>query len=89
MSTLEVSNFEIEETEGVFTFKNENTTIGFVRFNEIGEVEYIFVNPIFRKQGLATKLLKLVKEKTGKEIILQEPISPLGSKLLNSLNKWK
>ena len=89
MTTLEVSNFEIEETEGVFTFKNENTTIGFVRFNEIGEVEYIFVNPIFRKQGLATKLLELVKEKTGKEIILQEPISPLGSKLLNSLNKWK
>ncbi len=89
MTTLEVSNFEIEETEGVFTFKNENTTIGFVRFNEFGEVEYIFVNPIFRKQGLATKLLRLVKQKTGKEIILQEPISPLGSKLLKSLNKWK
>ena len=89
MITFEVSNFEIEETEGVFTFKNENTTIGFVRFNEFGEVEYIFVNPIFRKQGLATKLLRLVKQKTGKEIILQEPISPLGSKLLKSLNKWK
>ena len=89
MITLEVSNFEIEETEGVFNFKNENTTIGFVRFNEKGEVEYIFVNPIFRKQGLATKLLRLVKQKTGKEIILQEPISPLGSKLLKSLNKWK
>ena len=89
MNNLEVSNFEIEETEGVFTFKNENTTIGFVRFNEKGEVEYIFVNPIFRKQGLATKLLQLVKQKTGKEIILQEPISPLGSKLLKSLNKWK
>ena len=89
MITLEVSNFEIEETDGVFTFKNENTTIGFVRFNEFGEVEYIFVNPIFRKQGLATKLLRLVKQKTGKEIILQEPISPLGLKLLNSLNKWK
>ena len=89
MTILEVSNFEIDETEGVFTFKNENTTIGFVRFNEFGEVEYIFVNPIFRKQGLATKLLRLVKQKTGKEIILQEPISPLGSKLLKSLNKWK
>ncbi len=89
MNRLEVSNFEIEETEGVFTFKNENTTIGFVRFNEKGEVEYIFVNPIFRNQGLATKLLQLVKQKTGKEIILQEPISPLGSKLLKSLNKWK
>jgi len=89
MNSLEVSNFKIEETEGVFTFKNENTTTGFVRFNEKGEVEYIFVNPIFRKQGLATKLLQLVKQKTGKEIILQEPISPLGSKLLKSLNKWK
>ena len=89
MTTLEVSNFEIDETEGVFTFKNKNTTIGFVRFNEFGEVEYIFVNPIFRKQGLATKLLRLLKQKTGKEIILQEPISPLGSKLLKSLNKWK
>ena len=41
MTTLEVSNFEIDETEGVFTFKNKNTTIGFVRFNEFGEVEYI------------------------------------------------
>ena len=89
MKRLEISKFEIEEIEGIFTFKNENTTIGFVRFNEKGEVEYIFVNPIFRKQGLATKLLELVKEKTGKEIILQEPISPLGSKLLKSLNRWK
>ena len=89
MKNLDVLDFEIKETDGVFTFKNENTTIGFVRFNEKGEVEYIFVNPIFRKQGLATKLLRLVKQKTGKEIILQEPISPLGSKLLKSLNKWK
>ena len=89
MNSLEVSNFEIEETDRVFTFKNENTTLGFIRFNEKAEVEYIFVNPIFRKKGIATKLLQLVKQKTGKEIILQEPISPLGSKLLNSLNKWK
>ncbi len=89
MKIFDVSNFEIKETDGVFTFKNENTTIGFVRFNEIGEVEYIFVNPIYRKKGLATKLLELVKEKTGKEIILQEPISPLGLKLLKSLNRWK
>ena len=88
MNILDDSKFEIKETNGVFTFKNENTTIGFVRFNEIGEVEYIFVNPIFRKQGLAAKLLQLVKQKTGKEIILQEPVSPLGSKLLKSLNRW-
>ncbi len=85
MNSLDVSNFEIKETDGVFTFKNENTTIGFVRFNEKGEVEYIFVNPIFRKKGFAKKLLKLVKNETGKEISFQKPISPLGSKLLMSL----
>ena len=89
MNSIDFSNYILDEADGVFTYKNDNTTLGFVRFNKKGEVEYIFVNPIFRKQGLATKLLQLVKQKTGKEIVLQEPISPLGSKLLNSLNKWK
>ena len=89
MNSIDFSNYILDEADGVFTYKNENTTLGFVRFNKKGEVEYIFVNPIFRKQGLAKKLLQLVKQKTGKEIVLQEPISPLGSKLFNSLNKWK
>ena len=86
---MDLSQYTLKQSDGVFTLKNKNTTIGFVRFNDKGEVEYIFVNPIFRKQGFATKLLQLVKQKTGKEIILQEPISPLGSKLLKSLYKWK
>ena len=89
MINFDVFNYEIVESDEVFTFKNENTTLGFVRFNEKGEVEYIFVNPIFRKQGLAIKLLNHVKEKTGRKIVLQDPISPLGHKLLNSINKWK
>ena len=89
MNSFDFSNYKLDESDGVFTYKNENTTLGFVRFNGNGEVEYIFVNPIFRKQGFAKKLLNLVKEKTGKKIILQEPISPLGQKLLNSINKWK
>ena len=89
MNSIDLSTYKLDEADGVFTYKNENTTLGFVRFNEKAEVEYIFVNPIFRKKGIATKLLLLVKEKTGKKIILQEPISSLGSKLLNSLNKWK
>ena len=75
--------YEISETDGVITFRNINTTIGFIRFNNKGEVEYIFVNPSFRKQGLAKKLLKLAKEKIGKNLIPQKPISPLGKKLFN------
>ena len=88
MKNFNFNDYKIVETDGVFTFKNANTTLGFVRFNKNGEVEYIFVNPIFRKKGLAKKLLKLVKEKTGKKLIFQEPVSPLGEKLLKSVEKW-
>ena len=88
MKNFDLINYELKETDGVFTLKNINTTIGFVRFNKLGEVEYIFVNPIFRKKGIAKRLLKLVKEKTKKKLIFQKPISPLGNKLLMSLEKW-
>ena len=88
MSKLTECDYVLNETDGVFSLCNQNTTIGFVRFNQIGEVEYIFVNPMFRKKGLAKKLLKLVKKKTGKKLILQAPISPLGAKLLKSIDKW-
>ena len=88
MKNFDLTNYELNETDGVFTLKNINTTIGFVRFNKLGEVEYIFVNPIFRKKGIAKRLLRLVKEKTKKKLIFQKPISPLGNKLLMSLEKW-
>jgi|TARA_A100001035_G_scaffold112901_1_gene88538 GNAT superfamily N-acetyltransferase len=88
MKNFDLINYELKETDGVFTLKNINTTIGFVRFNKLGEVEYIFVNPIFRKKGIAKRLLRLVKEKTKKKLIFQKPISPLGNKLLMSLEKW-
>ena len=77
------NNYEISDVDGVITFKNKNTTIGFIRFNDNGEVEYIFVNPAFRKQGMAKKLLKLTRKKLGKPLIPQDPISPLGKKLFN------
>ena len=57
----------LSETDGVLTLKNKNTTLGFVRFNNKGEVEYIFVNPLFRKKNLAKKLLILVKKKLVKK----------------------
>ena len=44
MKNFNLSNYELVETEGVFTLKNINTTVGFVRFNDIGEIEYILAN---------------------------------------------
>ena len=83
MTNIFKDNYEINQIDGVITFKNKNTTIGFIRFNDKGEIEYIFVNPGFRKKGIAKKLLKLTKEKLGRELVPQEPISPLGKKLFN------
>ena len=55
MVSFLIDGCELVETDGVFTLKNLNTTIGFVRFNKSGEVEYICVNPIFRKKGIEKK----------------------------------
>ena len=85
MKDINIDNLELGEIDGVFTLKNLNTTVGFVRFNKLSEIEYIFVNPLFRKRGIAKKLLKLVKNKTKKKLKFQKPISPLGTKLINSL----
>ena len=65
MNELNNTNYDISYSDGVVTFKNINTTIGFVRYNEEAEVEYIFVNPMFRRKGLAKKLLLIVEKKTN------------------------
>ena len=86
MNKLNNIDYDIDTTDGVITFKNSNTTLGFIRYNESAEVEYIFVNPMFRRNGIAKKLLKMVEEKTKIKPIPQDPISPLGEKLFNISN---
>lgn len=65
-------------TDGIITFRNPNTTLGFVRFKDTGAVEYIFVQPMYRRQGLAKKLLEMVLNITGHTPVPEPPISPLG-----------
>ena len=65
-------------TDGVVLFTNINTTLGFVRFKDTGNIEYIFVQPQYRRQGLATKLINMVNEITGHRPVPEPPISPLG-----------
>lgn len=84
MNQLNNLNYDVSFGDGVITFKNINTTLGFVRYNKKAEVEYIFVNPVFRQNGLAKKLLKIVEEKTKVKPKPQDPISPLGEKLFKT-----
>ena len=87
MNKLNNSDYDISFNDGVVTFKNINTTLGFVRYNEEAEIEYIFVNPIFRRKELAKKLLLIVEKKTNAKPKPQNPISPLGERLFKVENK--
>ena len=87
MNELNSTIYDISFSDGVITFRNINTTLGFVRYNEEAEVEYIFVNPIFRRKGLAKKLLAIVENKTKTKPKPQDPISPLGEKLFKIQEK--
>ena len=60
MNSIDLSKGVLEESDGVFTLKNKNTTLGFVRFNNIGEIEYIFVNPLFRKKNSGIRIYFLL-----------------------------
>ena len=88
MKKFDLSNFTLQESDGVLILKNDYTTVGFVRFNSESEIEYIFVNPLFRRRNFASKLLELVRKKTRKRIVFQTPISPMGEKLLRSIKDY-
>lgn len=68
----------IEHSPGVVLIRNQNTTIGYCRYHENGDVEYIFVNPLYRRQGHGSTLLHEVKKITGHKGQAHQPISPMG-----------
>jgi GNAT superfamily N-acetyltransferase len=78
-----VCNFEYDTvvTDGIITFTNPNTTLGFVRFKPSGAIEYIFVHPMYRKHGLARRLLDKAEKLTNNQAFPEPPISKLGKLL--------
>ena len=84
MNSLKKNEYEASFSDGVVIFKNINTTLAFARYSEKAKIEYIFVNPIFRRKGLAGELLKIIEEKTKIKPKPENPISPLGEKLFKT-----
>jgi ribosomal protein S18 acetylase RimI-like enzyme len=76
--------YDVHQIDGIISFTNPNTTLGFVRYNKDAEIEYIFVRPSYRRMGLATRLINMVEEVTGKTATPQPPVSPLGHKLFKT-----
>lgn len=73
---------EVRHTPGILTLTNANTTVGYCRYGDDGDIEYIFVHPAYRQQGHAKRMLERVRECTRGVLRLEPPISPLGAKLL-------
>ena len=65
--------------------KNKNTTIGYARFNtEEMVLEYLFVNPMYRRRGIGSKLLVAAQKAAGDNLKPSMPISPMGRKFFES-----
>ena len=66
--------------------KNQNTTIGYSRFTSAGDVEYIYVNPMYRRQDYGTLLLDEIRRNTGQIGAVHTPVSPLGKAFFDALS---
>ena len=56
------ADYQLEIADGIVVIKNQNTTIGYSRFTSTGDVEYIYVNPMYRRQGYGTLLVQSTRQ---------------------------
>jgi len=79
------ADYQIEIADGIVVIKNQNTTIGYSRFTDAGDVEYIYVNPMYRRQGYGALLLDQVRRIAGQIGAIHTPVSPLGTAFFGAL----
>ncbi len=79
------ADYQIEIADGILVIKNQNTTIGYSRFTSAGDVEYIYVNPMYRRQGYGALLLDQVRRVAGQIGTIHAPVSPLGTAFFGAL----
>ncbi len=79
----------LNRAPGILTLSNANTTIAYCRYDPSGDIEYLFVNPAFRRRGHARRLLAMVETETATTLRFNPPISPLGGYLLQSYKRGR
>jgi GNAT superfamily N-acetyltransferase len=82
---LNPADYQIDIADGIVVIKNQNTTIGYSRFTNAGDVEYIYVNPMYRRQGYGALLLDHVRRTAGQIGTIHAPVSPLGTAFFGAL----
>lgn len=79
----------VNHTPGIITITDANTTIGYCRYDDLGSIEYLFVNAAHRRRGYAIKLLGIVEERLNTPLRFQAPISPLGRRLVGAYERQR
>ena len=91
------SGIEAFFSDDSVVLKNRHPTVGYVLFSKAAHrINYIFVNPRFRRQGFGWLLVDLAQRECGAKLLPAEPISPLGRKFFArlgspavSLDRWQ
>lgn len=78
---------QMEIDQQTILVKNRNTTIAYCRFTDQGDIEYIYVQPMYRLMGFGRQLVQEVRRITGKIGSPHEPVSPLGQRFFAALEK--
>ena len=78
------SALRVRHEAGIITLSDANTTAGYCRYAEDGEVEYLFVQSARRRQGLAMQMLDLVRERVTAPLRFRGPLSPAGQALVET-----
>jgi hypothetical protein len=77
----------VNHAEGTITIVDANTTIACCRYDDPGEVEYLFVGEWFLRRGHARRRPELVEAHLGKRLRFASPIPPLGRHVVEAYGR--
>jgi GNAT superfamily N-acetyltransferase len=72
--------------EDSIVLRNANTTVGYATFSKAAaSLDYIFVNPAFRRRGFGRKVVALCETECGGTLTPAPPISPIGQLFFSAI----
>ncbi len=88
MQPVNSADYLLEIEQQTIWIKNQNTTIAYCRYSNDGDIEYIYVQPMYRLMGFGRRLVQEVQRITGKMGSPHEPVSPMGQRFFAALKKY-
>jgi GNAT superfamily N-acetyltransferase len=88
MQSVNSVDYSLEIEQQTIWIKNQNTTIAYCRYSNDGDIEYIYVQPMYRLMGFGRRLVQEVQRITGKIGSPHAPVSPMGQRFFAALKKY-